>query len=190
MIKGLYYLFQPIHAWERWQMFHSLLVVLCFNFQPNLLPVSMINKQSGRDVLEHILSLSFPPPSVTSTNPDWISIWNRRCSLQLLWCSYMSHPGLQGGGWGGQAGRRQGETRCRREQRYGNSTLRLHFWKTDLRGYFRRNEIFRTQRYDCLLSSSRYNPGLCVKMENASLYRVIALETMTSVFPCDDAYLL
>lgn len=52
------------HAWERYtdvsQPPPKPCCLICFNFQPNMLPISMNNKQSGRGVLEHRLS-SQPP---------------------------------------------------------------------------------------------------------------------------------
>lgn len=134
-------------AWERYTVVSNALPRPCcpnFNSQPNILPISIINKQSRRGEFKHSPSSrltrrlglfafisSLTSSSVTSTSPRWIPIWNRR--LSLSWCSCVSHPVCG-------AGVRQDECRERHvgalegrcEWCCGNVTLCLHLWKADL----------------------------------------------------------
>lgn len=70
MIKGLYdQLPWQNYGWEntvhrRFTASSTAMFSVCFYLQPNPLPISLINKQGGRDVLEHSLSSQLPrcPP--------------------------------------------------------------------------------------------------------------------------------
>lgn len=86
MIKGLYdQLPWQNYGWEntvhrRFTASSTAMFSVCFYLQPNLLPISLINKQGGRDVLEHSLSSQLPrcrPPPPHLLPPPLI------CSLKV-----------------------------------------------------------------------------------------------------------
>lgn len=167
-------------------------VVAC---QPNILPISVITKQSGCGELEHRLSSqpprwlyrlfallcsltsSFPLSPISHVHKPTLNFWRRRHSPQLLsQCSCMSHPVCGAGVRRDECKERHVgsgvvETRhC--ESTCGKLTAAFLHWFHD--------ELFHT---DELLSgefthgSSRYNRGLCTNMENTwPVSHVAALE--------------
>lgn len=175
-----------------------------FDFQPNMLPISMINKQSGCDLLEHRVSSQLPhcpyglffpfyllsenftfslsPPLSHVHKPTLnLDLEQEVFSAAIVMFPYESSS-LQSGGVRQDEGRERhvGALQSRCEQCYGNSTLWLHLWKTDL-------WVITLNSWWVLLhggstvwkfrhSSSRYNRGLCMKMENTLPYHSLALE--------------
>lgn len=133
------------------QMFQTLFPGHVVERQPNILPISVINKQSRRGELEHRLSSqpprwlyrlfallcslqsSFPLSPISHVHKPTLNFWRRRHSPQLLsQCSCMSHPVCGAGVRRDECKERHvGALQGRCEWSCGNSTLRLHLWKTD-----------------------------------------------------------
>lgn len=160
MITGLCDLFQSLPMTDvcmrkTHRCFTPSSKAISFNFQPNMLLISMISKtkQTGCGTAPTVLSYhvasmgffsllictlksshSLSPPISHVHKRNTLNLEQNVFSAATIVMFLHESSRRQSGGVRQDEGRERhvGALQSRREQCYGKSTLRLHFWKTDL----------------------------------------------------------